>query len=200
MQNNITNGDLKFIRSMMERTQRQIDPASPIMITWGLICLFGYPASHWLAMRGQHIQINRLWWALWLLGGLLSMFFGCRMKKREMNRGIRSYISRQIAWVWAILVVNGVVWMKSGILRDLFGGPGFIWAALYGIGISMMGILYSKEWLVAGIGIFIMILVAAVVKPYAYIILGAAMGLGCIIPALIAQRRMRRWEREDVAE
>jgi hypothetical protein len=38
-------------------------------------------------------------------------------------------------------------------------------------------------------------IVAFFVKDYAYIILGLAMGLGCIIPAIIAQRNYRKQEK-----
>lgn len=199
MEQNQLSDDLKFMRSIIERTQRQIDPAAPIMITWGFICLFGYLATHWLAVE----QLFRYIWWLWLIvcwpvGFILSIFFGYRVRKREIRRGVRSYVSKQIGWVWAILVPNGIIWTLLGILRDPFGAPGFLWASIYGIGLSMMGILYSREWLIAGIGIFVAIIVATFAKPYAYIILGVVMGLGCIIPGLMAQQRVRRWENEDV--
>ena len=40
--------DLRFIRSMIERTQPRFYAAAPIMILWGLICLAGFPATEWL--------------------------------------------------------------------------------------------------------------------------------------------------------
>lgn len=192
--------DLKFIRSMAERTQRQIDPRAPIIITWGVICLLGYPASQWLAIHQYFEQISWLWLGLGLLGAVLSMFFAHQIHKQEINRGVKSYISKQIALVWIILVSNGIVWTLLGIFHNPHQspGPGFIWAALYGIGLSMMGILYSKEWFISGIAIFIAIVFATFARPYASIILGITMGLGCIIPGVIAQQRLRQWEKKNV--
>ena len=84
-----------------------------------------------------------------------------------------------------------------GLYKDYFGGPGFLWAAIYGFGLSMMGILHTKEWLFGGIAIFIAILVAYFVKTNAYIILGVAMGLGCIIPAIIVHINYLNWKKQN---
>jgi len=39
--------DLKFIRSVIEKTHRAFDPGSPVIIVWGLIFLIGYPATQY---------------------------------------------------------------------------------------------------------------------------------------------------------
>jgi hypothetical protein len=82
-----------------------------------------------------------------------------------------------------------------GLFFDFFGGPGFLWAMVYSIALSMIGIIYSREWLFGGIGIFVGMVVAFIIKDYAYLILGLAMGLGCIIPAIFAQRNYRKKEK-----
>ena len=69
---------------------------------------------------------------------------------------------------------------------------------VYSIALSMTGIIYSKEWLFGGIGIFAGMVAAFFIKDYAYLILGLAMGAGCIIPAIIAQRNYRKMEKENV--
>ena len=40
--------DLKFMRSAIEKTSKQADPYTHTMIMWGVICLIGYPAAHFL--------------------------------------------------------------------------------------------------------------------------------------------------------
>ena len=162
--------DLKFIRSMVERTQRRIDPGAPIMITWGVICLVGYPLSEWLAATGRHQWINALWLVLTLLVGTpLSALFGYRIGRRSVTAGVKSHISRQLGWVWLILVPNGVVWT----------------------------LLLPRLAPHAGVVVFVSVVVAALVQYRAGMILGLAMGLGCIVPAVIALRRERRWNSED---
>lgn len=190
------NEDLRFIRSMVERTQSRIDPGAPFLITWGLICLVGFPLSGWLQETGRADQVNALWLILALVGASLSSLFGYRIARRRQSEGVSSYISKQIGWVWWLLVPNGIVWSALASSLDPKLGV-FVWAGVYGIGLAMMGILYSKEWLLAGIGVFVAIPMAALLRPHSSTILGVMMGLGCIVPALIALRRQRRWKTAD---
>jgi len=184
--------DLKFMRSMIERTHREIDPEAPVMIVWGLICMIGYPATQFLATPQLYKWMWPMWTILWVIGVSVTIYSGVKVARRERQSGLVSQLSKQIGWIWLILVVNGTIWTLMGLFKDYFGGPGFLWAAIYGFALSIMGILYSKEWLYGGIAIFIAILAAFVIKFHAYVVLGIVMGLGCIIPALIAQKRWRR--------
>ncbi len=119
-----------------------------------------------------------------------------RVSKRQKAQGMVSHIWKQLNWVWLILLPNAVLWSILGLFKDCFGSPGFLWAAVYAIALSMTGIIYSKEWLFGGIAIFIGIIVASFVRPYSYLILGTVMSLACIIPAIIAHRCFRRSEKE----
>ena len=191
--------DLKFIRSMIERTQLRIDARAPITLTWGVIALVGFPMASWLADHGRAEQIDSLWFVLlWLIGAPLSAYFGWRAKKKSATLGGNSYVSRQIGWVWLVLVPNGILW--SGLVRFGLGMPQlmvFVWAAVYGIGLAVMGILYSREWLIAGVAVFASVPIAAFSLPQSGLILGVAMGLGCIFPAVIALLRERRGKVAD---
>ena len=188
--------DLKFIHAMVERTHREIDPETFSMITWGLVCIVIYTACHFFA-KPQTYK-----WAFCILvlslavGGTVGFVSSYRVSKRQKAQGMVSHIWKQLNWVWYILLPNAVIWTCLGLFRDPFGAPGFLWAAVYAIALSMTGIIYSKEWLFGGISIFIAIIVAFFVRPYSYLILGAVMGLACIIPAIIAHRRFRRSEKE----
>ena len=193
---NLVPDDLKFIRSMVERTHREIDPEAFSMITWGLVCIVIYTACHFL------VKPQTYKWAYCILalslavGGTVGFVSSYRVSKRQKAQGMVSHIWKQLNWVWYILLPNAVIWTCLGLFRDPFGAPGFLWAAVYAIALSMTGIIYSKEWLFGGISIFIAIIVAFFVRPYSYLILGAVMGLACIIPAIIAHRRFRRSEKE----
>ncbi len=53
----------------------------------------------------------------------------------------------------------------------------------------MMGILYSKEWIVASLAVFAAIPVAAFHLDHCSTLLSAVVGLSFIVPALISLRR-----------
>jgi hypothetical protein len=103
--------------------------------------------------------------------------------------GVTPYVAKQIGWLWAVLVPNGVLW--GFLVRFGLDAPylmPFVWAAVYGIGLAVMGILYSKEWLIAGIAVFAAIPIAALHLSHSGTLLGITMGLCCMVPALISMR------------
>jgi len=189
--------DLKFIRDMVERTHREIDPEAPVMIVWGLICLIGYTSIYFLVTHQLYNWIWPVYLPLLAIGGCVTIVSGIRVSKQQKKAGVISQVSKQIGWVWCIVLVHGVVWSTLGLFYDFFGGPGFLWAMVYSIALSMTGIIFSREWLFGGILIFAGMVIAFFIKDYAYIILGLAMGTGCIIPAIIAQKRYLRQKREN---
>ena len=197
--------DLKFIRSVIEKTHRSFDPGSPVMIVWGLILLIGYPATHYLLATPQLYDfIQPMWIILWVIGASVGMFYGITAEKREKQAGVISRTSNQIGLIWYILLLNGTVWSSMALqgkcyFEELvcFGDPAFLWAAIFGIGLSVSGILSSKVWLFGGIAIFIAILAASIIKVHAYVILGIVMGLACIIPAKIARKNYLKTEKEN---
>ncbi|MHC4396571.1 MAG: hypothetical protein ACYS1A_13040 [Planctomycetota bacterium] len=188
--------DLKFIRSVIEKTHRAFDPGSPVMIALGLIFMIGYPATQYFLTTPQLYElIQPMWIILWVIGASVIMFYGIIAERREKQVGLISQLSKQIGWIWYILLLNGTAWSGIGLSKGFFGDPGFLWAAIFGFGLSITGILSSKEWLFGGLAIFIAILAAFFIKDYAYLILGLVMGLGCIIPAIIAHRNYRKQEK-----
>jgi len=188
--------DLKFIRSIAEKTHREIDPEAPVMIVWGLICLVHYTMVYFLVRNHLYKWIWASIIPLLLIGICVTVVSGIRVSKRQKKAGLVPRLSKQIGWIWMVVLAHGMLWSLLGLFYDFFGGPGFLWAMVYSIALSIMGIIFSKEWLFGGIGIFAGMVVAFLIKDYAYIILGIAMGAGCIIPAIIAHRRYRRWEKE----
>ncbi len=190
--------DLRFIRSVIEKTYRAFDPGSPVMIVWGLIFMIGYPVTqHFITTPRLYEFIQPMWIILWVIGASVAMFHVLRCELRERQADFISQLSRQIGLIWSILLLNGTVWSGMRLFNISFGELAFLWAAIFGFGLSIMGILSSKEWLFGGIAIFIAILAASIMKEHAYVILGIVMGLACIIPAIIAQRNYRKQEREN---
>jgi hypothetical protein len=193
---NLVPDDLKFIRAMVERTHREIDPEAFSMITWGLVCMVIYFGTYFLAIHKMFNCIPYVLFPSLAVGGIVGGISSYRVSKRQKAQGMVSHIWKQLNWVWLILLPNAVLWSILGLFKDYFGGPGFIWAAVYAIALSITGIIYSKEWLFGGIAIFVAIIIASFVRPYSYLILGTVMGMACIIPAIIAHRRFRRSEKE----
>ena len=188
--------DIKFIRSVIEKTYRPFPPGSPVIIAWGLIFLTGLPLTQYCLAKSQLEEfIQPMWIILWVIGAFVGIFNGLRCEIRERKTGHISRLSNQIGLIWYILLLNGTIWASLELFGHSFGNPAFLWAGIFGFGLSFMGILSSKEWLFGGIAIFISILAASFIKDYAYVILGLAIGLGCIVPAIIAQRNYRKQEK-----
>jgi hypothetical protein len=183
--------NIRFMRSAIEKTRQDFDPGTAIFITWGLLCLVGYTATHFLIANQDYAKINTVWFSLYWIGIPLSVFFGYRLSRRQENRGFVPYIYIQIGWIWGVMIISGVIFGNFGLGRAFFTDLHFLWAWIYAIALSMTGIVYSKEWLMGGIGIFIGMLVAVFIKEYAYLILAIAMCAGCVIPSLITQKRLR---------
>ena len=189
--------NLQFMRSAIERTRRDFDPGTAIFITWGLLCLVGYTATHFLIANQAYAKINTVWFSLYGIGFPLSMFFGYRLSKRQENHGIVPYIYIQIGWIWGITITSGIIFGTFWFGRCFVSDINFLWAWVYAISLSMTGVVYSKEWLMGGIGIFVGMLAAVFLKQYAYLILGIAMCAGCVVPSLITQKRLRDVEKEN---
>jgi hypothetical protein len=187
--------DLKFIRSVIEKTCRKIDPGWPIMIVWGLVFLIVFPVVYYLKINQLDQWMWPVQWLVLVLAIGTTIYFGANARLRERKTGVISKLSKQIYLIWFILQVNLVIWICLGLFKDHLGGFGFLLSAIYGIGLSMMGILYSREWLYGGIAIFAGIIAASFTEPYAYAIIGITTGLACIIPAIIAQRNYRKQEK-----
>jgi len=190
-------GDLKFMRSVIERTCRVYDPRWPVMIVWGLIFLIGLPATYYfLAAPQLKGFVQPMWIILWVIGAFVGIFDGLRCEVHEKKTGYVSLLSNQLGLIWYILLLNASVW-SIGPFSVFIGKQAFLWAAVFGIGLSVSGILSSKEWLFGGVAVFISILAASVIKEYAYVILGAAIGFGCIIPAIVIQMNYKKRKEEN---
>ena len=148
-------------------------------------------------MRELYKWIWPVYLPLLAIGLCVTVVSGIRVSRRQKKAGLVPQISNQIGWVWMVVLAHGVLWSTLGLFFDFFGGPGFLWAMVYSIALSITGIIYSKEWLWGGIGIFAGMVAAFIIKDYAYLILGFAMGLGCIVPAIIAQKRYLKQKREN---
>jgi len=189
--------NLRFMRSALEKTYRQVNPDTHVLIMWGLICMLVYTAVYLLV----NLKLYKWIWPVYLfliaIGICYTLIAVFRAAKCEKKAGFVPHLPKQITWIWIVMTSHGLFWSMLGLFNDFFGGPGFLWALLLSFTLSVTGFLHSKEWLFGGIGIFAGMLLAFFIKDYAYIILGLATGAGLIIPAIIAQRNYRKQEKEN---
>ncbi|MGB8226567.1 MAG: hypothetical protein WCE45_06870 [Sedimentisphaerales bacterium] len=195
----ISADDLKFMRSVVEKTYRQVRPDVHIMVACGLICIIAYAALYFLKIH----QLDKWIWPMGLsmISIILCYIVIClvRIAKYEKKAGFISHLKRQLTRVWIFITLQGLVFTILAMLfNDYSGGdPPFIWAMLFSIGLCVLGVFHSKEWLWGAILIFAGMILTYFVEESAYIILGLTMGAGFIIPAIIADRNYRKQEKEN---
>jgi len=191
--------DLRFMRSALEKTYKEVVPDTHILIMCGAICLITYPAIHFLVKYQLFNWI--LPFFLSLMAILLCYIFvtWLLITKRDKKAGFVPLIKKQAFWAWMIIMVlHGLTW---GILGTAFnnyraGDPGFLFAILLSIALNITGIFSSKkEGLYGGMLIYIGLLLAFFIKDYSYIILGLTTGAGLIIPAILVQKSYNKREK-----
>ena len=90
-------GDLKFMRSVIEKTYRLYDPRWPVIIIWGLIFLTGLPLTQYFLVKPQFKEfIQPMWIILWVIGAFVGIFDGIRCEIREKKTGYVSRLSNQL--------------------------------------------------------------------------------------------------------
>jgi len=191
--------DIRFMRSVVERMSRQVKPDIHIMIVCGLTCMVLYTVLYFLKTR----QLDKWIWPVGLsmtIGLFIYAFISLvRIIKAEKKAGFISHLRRQVTLVWIFIMLHGLAWTISPVLSGNFcgGDPAFLWAMLFSIGLVVLGIFHSKEWLYGGIGIFAVMALTYFFGNIGYLILGLAVGAGLIIPAIIVQKKYNKQEKED---
>jgi hypothetical protein len=194
-----TADDLRFMRSVVEKTYRQVRPDVHIMVACGLICVIAYTTLYFLKIR----QLDRWIWPIGLSMISIILCYSIiglvRIAKYEKKAGFISHLKKQVTWVWIFIMLHGLAWTILAMLFNDFSGgdPPFIWAMLFSIGLCVLGIFHSKEWLIGAILIFAGMVLTYFVEESAYIILGLAIGAGFIVPAIIVRENCRKQEKEN---
>ena len=129
--------DLRFCRLTITQARRDFDPGTSIFITWGLVCFAGYIGIHYLVLLKYFKWIYPFIIGLCTVGIIGNVYFGLRLCKQQRLKGYISHIDNQINWIWWISVSNGFLWSTLGYFKDSFGGPGFFWALIYALALSI---------------------------------------------------------------
>lgn len=186
--------DLAFLRSVLDRTRRRVDPHAFHFVAWGAIVLVWYPAQNALELRGAPAawQIG-LGTASLLLGATIGAVGEMRLARRTDLPPEDEPFSRQVILaVWGALL-PAVLLSFLGPALQLFEGQRvpLVWGLAYAAMAWTIGVVYSREFLFGAAWIFMGCLAALAAPEWAGFALGPTMGLGLLVPGLVAMRRVR---------
>jgi len=190
--------DLEFIKEIMQRTHRRIDPHTFHFIIWGTLVLFLYPLLNWL---GQQENLTAMRWigiAALAVGMVLSTVTEIRLSKKPRLTGENTFVAKQVAMIVFANIGLASLLSAVGPATGLIPGPyvPVVWGFVYANMAYMVGVVYAREYLFAGAVICVGAFLAAMMPDYGGFILGPFMGLGMIVPALMAERRVARMRAE----
>lgn len=190
--------DLEFIKEIMQRTHRRIDPHAFHFIIWGTLVLFGYPLLNWLGREENLAAMRWVGLAALAVGVVLSTAIEIRLSRRPRLEGENTFVSKQVMLIVFANLGLASVLSAVGPATGLIPGPyvPVLWGFVYANMAYMVGVVYAREYLFAGAAICTGALLAALMPDYGGFILGPFMGLGMIVPAVMAERRVARMRAE----
>jgi hypothetical protein len=191
-------GDLEYIRGVLDRTHRRIDPHAFHFVLWGAIVLIWYPLANVFEHMERLDLYGILGGASFLLGMTLSSVLEFRLRKKSRIEGENTFVGRQVGWIVFGCITAGIVLSAVGPAFEFIEGRNVpvIWGLVYATLAFMVGVVYSPEYKVSGAAMFVAALAAMAVPQWNGVILGPVMGFGMIVPGLMAERRVRRMRRE----
>jgi hypothetical protein len=186
--------DLRFIRDVLARTEARVDPHAFHFVMWGALVLVCYPLLNWLELNDRPRAMLWLGAAALVVGAAASFLLEMRLARRPRLGGENTFVAGQVV---------KIVWLNVGLAALLSAlGPAtglipdravsLVWGLAYANMAYMVGVVYRPEYLVAGLAIAGGTIVAWFVPAYRMFILGPVMGLGMIVPGLMAERRVAR--------
>jgi hypothetical protein len=185
--------DLRYIREVLEQTHRRIDPHAFHFVLWGAIVMVWYPTANLFERAGNMGMYAAVGVVSFVLGMTLSSLLEYRLKKRPRVEGENTFVGRQVGWIVFGCISAGIVLSATGPAFRFIEGRDVpvIWGLVYATMAYMVGVVYSPEYKWAGAGIFLGAVAAMAVPEWNGVILGPTMGLGMIVPGLMAERRVR---------
>jgi hypothetical protein len=186
--------DLRFIRRVMERTHARIDPHAFHFILWGTLVLVFYPLLNWFELAGRRALGAKVGIGVLVAGALGSFLLEMRLKTRSRLEGENTFVSRQVVRIVFYHIAVASLLSVAGPISGFIPGPfvAHMWGFTYASMAYMIGVVYAREYTFAGFAILAGA-VAALFRPdLAGMILGPFMGLGMIIPGVMAERRVAR--------
>lgn len=210
--------DLAFIKNIVQKTSQRIDAHAFHCVHWGLIVLIWYPLANWFwhqwisAKAVSNADAMTFWLTCYtgigvsaiILGSLLSAIREFRAVRNPRLPGENTLISQQLA---KIAIGNIVAGFVLSAVAPAIAGQEFIrgenipilWGLIYANIAFMMGVAYSRDFVISGVLIFAACVVAIFLQEYNGYILGPVMGLGMLVPGLRAEARVRQLQAAGAA-
>lgn len=186
--------ELDLIRDVIARTRRRVDPHAFHYVHWGAIVLIWYPVSNWLQNEDRLGAMAAVGAAAVLLGFALSAWREVRLGRERRLAGDDVGLARRVGIV--VLANVGAGFLLSGLApaTGFVDGPNvpIVWGLVYANLAFTTGVIYERDFQVAGVAIFAGVVLAMLFQRYNGYILGPVMGLGMIVPGLRAEARVRR--------
>ena len=192
-----TADDLKFMRSAIENTYRQVKPKTSNSVMWGLIVMTIYIGIHFLIKNKLFNWIIPLQISLISFGVLCSIIQGRFLFEKLKQEGFVPQFLTSLLYGMLIILLPVFFFDMIGLFKGMYCGPAFIYALTINTLIVIVGVLHSKLWLIGNIFILTGILMAFVIREYSFLILGIAAGMSMILPALIVDLNYRKQEKEN---
>ncbi len=186
--------ELAFVKDIMQKTSQRVDAHAFHSVHWGVIVLVWYPIGNWFGQHGMMDWYIGIGVAAIILGTALSVWRGVQVNRTPRLVGGNTFISCQIARIVFANLIAGFVLSFLGPATGLIEGANvpIIWGLVYANVAFMMGVAYSRDFMISVVFIFVGTLLAMLMPQYNGYILGPFMGLGMIVPGLRAEARVRR--------
>ena len=186
-------GDLAFLEDLLRRTSERVDPHAFHYVHWGWIVLVWYPLANVFQLTGRASWQLPLGIAAVLLGFTLSAVRERRLVRSPRVVGEDTHVSRQLALVTAANIGAGFLLSAFGPATGWIAGPDvpIVWGLVYANLAFTTGVVYRRDFLPWAAVILAGTVLAMLLRDYQGLILGAAMGVGMIVPGLAAERRVR---------
>ena len=187
---------LAYIREILDRTHRRIDPHAFHFVLWGTVVLIWYPLANYLVDHWIPIMIVSL-----VVGSLGSGLMEWRLARKPRLEAENTFISRQVSQIVFACIGTGFVLSSVAPATGFIDGPNMptVWALVYAVMAYMVGVVYTKEFMWSGVAILVAAVVAMFLPQWNGYIVGPAMGFGMIVPGLMAERRVARIRDTDTA-
>jgi hypothetical protein len=162
--------------------------------------LVWYPLANWFELRGDGRAVFIVMAVAVALGTLGSFLGEWRVQRAPRLKSGNTRLAGQcVSLVWIFM---GSASLLSAVLPFAHPGAGrfvpHVWGFSYAFMAMTLGIVYSREFFWSGLAIFGAAVAAIFLLPYWGFILGVAMGLGILVPGLLAERRVSRLQRDEL--
>lgn len=189
--------DLQWIDKILSMTHRRVDPHLFHAIIWGAVVLFWYPLMNYFFIAHPHLVMPTMIFFI-TVGAITSFAYEIRTAIKPRMKAENTQLSRQIAAIAWIFVGFGTLLsiLISTVYPNNYSALYFVWGSLYFLMLATWGVFYSREFLWCCPFPLLGVVFALLWPHYAGFILGPTMGMGILIPGIIAEKRVMKMRQE----